>query len=235
VVITAGFPRRPGMSREDLIEKNAEIVGPISENIGKYAPNSMVLVVTIPLDIMTYLCWKVTEFPAHRVFGQGGMLDSIRFRALVAAELGISSSEVQAMVLGGHGESMLPLPSYTTVAGIPITELISASRIIEITNRIRNGGEEMTRLLKTGSAYFAPAAATVKMIDSVICNHKRLMPVSAYADGQFGLKGIYIGMPVILGEGGVEKIVEPKLSPDELAVIQKAGATYQKMLNELGY
>jgi len=235
VVITAGFPRKPGMSREDLINKNAEIVGPVSENVRKYAPNSMVLVVTNPLDIMAYHCWKVTGFPANRVFGQAGVLDSIRFRTFVGWELGVSGEDVQAMVLGGHGDTMVPLPSYTTVGGTPITQLISAERIKAISDRTRDGGGEIVKLLKTGSAYYAPAAASVLMVDAVLNDRKRFIPASAYVQGQFGLKGLYIGVPVILGAGGVEKVVELQLTPDELSSLQKSGAVYKDMLKVLGY
>jgi malate dehydrogenase len=235
VVITAGFPRKPGMTREDLINKNAEIVGPVSENIRKYAPNAMVLVVTNPLDIMTYHSWRVTGFPQNRVFGQAGVLDSIRFRTFIAWELGVSSNDVQAMVLGGHGDTMVPLPSYTTVSSVPITQLISAEKIKALSDRTRDGGGEIVKLLKTGSAFYAPAAATVQMVDAVLNDRKRMLPASAYVDGQYGLKGMYIGVPVILGANGVEKVVELKLTSDESAAMQKSGAVYKDMLSVLGY
>ncbi len=235
VVVTAGFPRKPGMTREDLINKNAEIVGPVAENIKKYAPKAFVLIVTNPLDIMTFHAWKKTGFPPNRVFGQAGILDSIRFRTFVGWELGVSPTDVQAMVLGGHGDTMVPLPSYTTVAGIPITELIPPDRIKAISDRTRDGGGEIVKLLKTGSAFYAPAAATVDMIDAVLTDRKRLVPASAYVNGQYGLKDMYIGVPVIMGAGGVEKVIELKLSKDDLSALQKSGAVYKDMLKVLGY
>ncbi len=235
VVMTAGFPRKPGMSREDLINKNAEIVGPVSEKVKKYAPDAMLIMVTNPLDIMTYHAWKITGFPTERVFGQAGILDSIRFRTFVAWELGVSLCDVQAMVLGGHGDTMVPLPAYTTVSGIPITELITEDKIKAISDRTRNGGGEIVKLLKTGSAYYAPAAAVVEMVDAVLNDRKRVFPVSAFVDGSYGIKGIYIGVPVILGSGGVEKIFELKLNPDDMASLQNSAKTYKEWLGVLGY
>lgn len=235
VVMTAGFPRKPGMSREDLINKNAEIVGPVSENIKKHAPNAMLLIVTNPLDIMTYHAWKTTGFPTNRVFGQAGILDSIRFRTFVAWELGVSLSDVQAMVLGGHGDTMVPLPAYTTVSGVPITELIAEDKIKAISDRTRKGGGEIVKLLKTGSAYYAPAAAVVEMVDAVLSDRRRVFPVSAFVDGIYGIEGIYIGVPVILGAGGVEEIIELKLNPDDLASLQSSAKTYKEWLGVLGY
>lgn len=235
VVMTAGFPRKPGMSREDLINKNAEIVGPVSENVKKHAPNAILLIVTNPLDIMTYHGWKTTGFPTNRVFGQAGILDSIRFRTFVAWELGVSLNDVQAMVMGGHGDTMVPLPAYTTVAGIPITELISEDRIKAISERTRDGGGEIVKLLKTGSAYYAPAASVVEMVDAVLSDRKRLFPISAYLDGPYGIEGIYIGVPVVLGAGGVEKVIELKLNPDDLSALQKSAKTYKDWLGVLGY
>ncbi len=199
VVHTAGLPRKPGMTREDLITKNAEIVGSAAEHIKKHCPKAIVVMVANPLDIMTYHCWKKTGFDTNRVFGQAGVLDSIRFRTFVGWELGVSPTDVQAMVLGGHGDSMVPLPRYTTVGGVPITELISEDRIKAISARTRDGGGEIVKLLKTGSAYYAPAAATVEMVDSIINDRKKLLPCSAHLTGQYGIKDLYIGVPVILG------------------------------------
>jgi malate dehydrogenase len=235
VVVTSGLARKPGMSREDLLKANAEIIKSVSENIVKYAPNSMVLMVANPLDLMTFHAWKVTGFPTERVFGQAGILDSIRFRTFIAMELGVSVSDTQAMVLGGHGDTMVPLPAYTTVAGIPITELMADDRIQAICDRTRVGGGEIVKLLKTGSAYYAPARAVVDMVESVLQDRKRVMPCSAYLTGQYGLKDVYIGVPVILGEKGVEKIFELKLKDDDLALLQKSGTTYKEHLKELGY
>jgi len=235
VVVTSGLARKPGMSREDLLKANAAIIKSVSENVAKHAPNSMVIMIANPLDLMTYHAWKVTGFPTNRVFGQAGILDSIRFRTFVAMELGVSVNDTQAMVLGGHGDTMVPVPSYTTVAGIPITELLPADRIQAICDRTRTGGGEIVKLLKTGSAYYAPARAAVDMVESVLADRKRVMPCSAHLSGQYGLKDVYIGVPVILGTNGVEKIFELKLSAADLELLQKSGNTYKEHLKELGY
>lgn len=235
IVHTAGLPRKPGMSREDLLNMNADIIGGMAKQAKKYAPKSMILMVANPLDIMTYHAWKVSGFPTNRVFGQAGILDSTRFRTFVAWELGVSMNDVQAMVLGGHGDTMVPLPSYTTVSGIPITELMSKEKIDALAKRTRDGGGEIVKLLKTGSAYYAPAAATIQMVDSILTDRKRVLPLSAYVDGPYGIKGQYIGVPVVLGAGGVEKILELKLNSDDLAALQKSAGEYKKVLGELGY
>lgn len=235
VIVTAGLARKPGMSREDLLAMNAEIVGTAAKNIKKFAPKSYVIVVSNPLDIMTYHTWKVTGFPTNRVCGQAGVLDSTRFRAFVAMELGVAMKDVQAMVLGGHGDTMVPLPRYTTVAGIPIKELIDAKRITEIAERTRGGGGEIVKLLKTGSAYYAPAAATVEMARSILCDEKRLLPCSAYLDNKYGINDIYIGVPVVLGAKGVEKIIELDLAKKELADLQASAQNYKGVLKEIGY
>jgi malate dehydrogenase len=235
VVVTSGLARKPGMSREDLLKANAEIIKSVSENIRKHAPNAYVIMVANPLDLMTYHAWKVTGFPNNRVFGQAGILDSIRFRTFIAMELGVSVNDVQAMVLGGHGDTMVPLPAYTTVAGIPVTELIAADRIQAISDRTRMGGGEIVKLLKTGSAYYAPARASVQMVESVLLDRKRVLPCSAYLTGQYGLKDVYIGVPCVIGETGVEKIFELKLNDDDLALLQKSGKTYKVHLGEIGY
>ncbi|MBU1318909.1 MAG: malate dehydrogenase [candidate division Zixibacteria bacterium] len=235
VVVTSGLARKPGMSREDLLKANAAIIKSVSENVAKHAPQSMVIMVANPLDLMTYHAWKVTGFPTNRVFGQAGILDSIRFRTFVAMELGVSVNDTQAMVLGGHGDTMVPVPSYTTVAGIPITELLPADRIQAICDRTRTGGGEIVKLLKTGSAYYAPARAAVDMVESVLSDRKRVLPCSAYLTGQYGLKDVYIGVPCVLGANGVEKIFELKLSVADLELLQKSGNTYKEHLKELGY
>lgn len=235
VIMTAGLARKPGMSREDLLAMNAEIVGTAAKNIKKYAPKCFVIVVSNPLDIMTYHMWKVTGFPTNRVCGQAGVLDSTRFRAFVAMELGVAMKDVQAMVLGGHGDTMVPLPRYTTVGGIPIKELIESKRVNEIAERTRMGGGEIVKLLKTGSAYYAPAAATVEMARSILCDEKRVLPCSAYLDGQYGIKDIYIGVPIVLGAKGVEKVIELELSKKELADLQASAKNYKGVLQEIGY
>lgn len=235
VVVTAGLARKPGMSREDLIIKNAEIISQVTENIVKYAPDSMIVMVANPLDIMTFHAQKKSGFPTQRVFGQAGVLDSIRFRAFVAQELGISTRDVQAMVLGGHGDSMVPLPRYTTVSGVPIAELFSSDKIKSLCDRTRNGGTEIVAYLKTGSAFYAPAAATLEMVESVLLDIKRILPVSACVQGEYGLKDLYIGVPVQLGAGGVEKIIELKLLPEEKEALHNSAKIYKDMLKVLGY
>jgi malate dehydrogenase len=235
VVVTSGLARKPGMTREDLITKNAEIISSVADEIKKHCPKAMVLMVANPLDIMTYHCWKKLGVDNKIVFGQAGVLDSVRFRTFVGWELGVSSNDVQAMVLGGHGDTMVPLPRYTTVGGVPITELIAPDKIKAISERTRNGGGEIVKLLKSGSAYFAPAAATVEMVDSVLNDRKRVMPCSAYLTGQYGINGLYIGVPVILGANGVEKIIELKLEKSELDELQNSAKTYKEMLSVLGY
>ncbi len=235
VVMTAGLARKPGMTREDLLTKNAEIVGMAAENIKKYAPNAFVLVVSNPLDLMTFHMQKKTGFPTNRVFGQAGVLDSIRFRTFIAMELGVAQTDVQAMVLGGHGDTMVPLPRYTTVSGIPISELIPQDRIKAICDRTADGGGEIVRLLKTGSAFYAPAAASVDMVRALFNDEKRVLAASASLTGQYGIKDIYIGAPVVLGANGIEKVLEIKLDADELAALQKSAATYKEHLKILGY
>ncbi len=235
VVVTAGLARKPGMSREDLLKMNADIVGASADNIKKHASKAFVIVVTNPLDIMTYHAFRRTGFPSNRVCGQAGVLDSIRFRAFVAMELNVAMSDVQAMVLGGHGDTMVPLPRYTTVGGIPISELMDAERIKAISDRTRNGGAEIVKLLKSGSAYYAPGAASVDMARAILLDEKRLMPVSAYLNGEYGMKDLYIGAPVVLGADGVEKVIELKLQKKELEALQKSGETYKGFIKEIGY
>ncbi len=235
VIMTAGLARKPGMSREDLLNMNADIVKTAAVNIKKHCPKAFVVVVSNPLDIMTYHMFKVTGFPTNRVCGQAGVLDSTRFRAFVAMELGVAPTDVQAMVLGGHGDTMVPLPRYTTVAGIPIGELISKEKIKELSERTRFGGGEIVKLLKTGSAYYAPAAATVQMARSILLDEKKVVPASAYLTGQYGINDIYIGVPVVLGANGVEKIIELKLSKKEMDDLQASAKQYKGVLAEIGY
>ena len=235
VGITAGLARQPGMSREDLITKNANIVGQVVENVAKYAPNSYIIVVTNPLDIMTFHAFKKSGFPANRVMGQAGVLDSIRFRTFVAMKLKVSVKEVQALVLGGHGDSMVPLPRYTTVGGVPITELLSPERIQALSQRTRDGGTEIVKLLKTGSAYYAPAASTAEMIDAILNDRKKMLAASALVKGEYGLSDLYIGVPVILGANGVEKVMELKLQPEEKEALHNSAKVYKDMLKVLGY
>ncbi|UCG60871.1 MAG: malate dehydrogenase [Candidatus Zixiibacteriota bacterium] len=235
VIMTAGLPRKPGMSREDLLNMNADIVGSVAKKIKQHAPQSFVIVVSNPLDLMTFHMQKVTGFPKNRVCGQAGVLDSTRFRAFVSMELDVAMTDIQAMVLGGHGDTMVPLPRYTTVAGIPIGELIAKDRIKAISQRTAVGGGEIVKLLKTGSAYYAPAAATVDMCRAIFNDEKKLLPASAYLTGEYGIKDIYIGVPVVLGAKGVERIIELKLTKAELTALQGSAKTYKEHLKILGY
>ena len=206
VVITAGIPRKPGMSRDDLLSTNAKIVGSVAAEIKQSSPNAIVIVVSNPLDAMVQRAFQVTGFPPARVMGQAGVLDTARYRAFLAMELGVSVEDVSALLLGGHGDTMVPMPSCTSVGGIPVTQLIDAKRLDEIVQRTRNGGAEIVGLLKTGSAYYAPAAAVAQMVEAIVRDKKRLIPVAAYCDKQYGVGGYFVGVPVILGAGGVEKV-----------------------------
>jgi malate dehydrogenase len=228
VVITAGVPRKPGMTRMDLLMTNAGIVETISNHIRELAPNSIVIVVTNPLDVMTYVAWKVTGFLRERVMGQAGVLDSIRMRYFVAQELGVSVKDVQAMVLGSHGDQMVPLPRYTTVSGVPITELLPPETIERINDRTRKAGTEIVNLLKTGSAYYAPGAAVAEMVEAIVRDKKRLMPCSVLLKGEYGLNDVFIGVPVILGKNGVERIVELKLTEEELKALHQSAEEVRK-------
>lgn len=222
VVITAGIPRKPGMSRDDLLQTNARIVGSVAEQIKRTSPNAIIIVVSNPLDAMVQRAWQVTGFAPSRVMGQAGVLDTARFRAFIAMELGVSVEDVSAMLLGGHGDTMVPLPSCTSVGGIPITQLIAPERLAALIQRARDGGAEIVSLLKTGSAYYAPAAATAQMVEAIVRDKKRLVPCAAYCDREYGVGGYYVGVPVVLGAGGVERIIEVKLSEEERAGFQKS-------------
>ncbi len=222
VVITAGIPRKPGMSRDDLLATNAKIMTSVCEEIKKTSPNAVVIVVSNPLDAMVQQAKKITGFPAARVLGQAGVLDTARYRTFLAMELGVSVEDVSALLMGGHGDTMVPIPSCTSVGGIPILQLIDATRLEEIVTRTRKGGAEIVGLLKTGSAYYAPAAATTQMVEAIVRDKKRLIPCAAYCDKEYGVGGYYVGVPVILGSGGVEKIVELKLTKDEQVAFQNS-------------
>lgn len=222
VVITAGIPRKPGMSRDDLLGTNAKIVGSVAEQIRQSSPNAMVIVVSNPLDAMVQRALQVTGFPASRVMGQAGVLDTARFRAFLAMELNVSVEDVTAMLLGGHGDTMVPLASCSSVGGIPVTQLIKAERLDEIVQRTRAGGAEIVGLLKTGSAYYAPAAASAQMVEAIVRDKKRLIPCAAYCDQEYGVGGYYVGVPVVLGAGGVERIIELELNAEERAAFQKS-------------
>jgi malate dehydrogenase len=217
VIITAGIARKPGMSRDDLINTNTGIVRSVAENVAKFSPNAVLIVVSNPLDAMVYVAWKASGFPAHRVIGQAGVLDAARYRSFLAAEIGCSVEDVQALLLGGHGDDMVPLARYTFAGGIPVQQLVKKERLDEIIKRARNGGAEIVSLLKTGSAYYAPAAATVAMAESIIKDKKRILPCAAYCDKEYGIGGYFVGVPVVLGTNGVERIIEIDLDEAEKA------------------
>ncbi|MBM3289162.1 MAG: malate dehydrogenase [Candidatus Hydrogenedentes bacterium] len=221
-VVTAGLPRKPGMTRLDLLEKNGRIITDVCENIKKHAPDSVVIIVTNPLDVMTYVAYKKLGFPSTRVIGMAGILDSSRMRAFVAMELGCSMKNVDTMVLGSHGDDMVPLPEYTTVSGIPITRLMPQERVDAIVERTRKGGGEIVALLKTGSAYYAPGASAARMAEAILRNEQQILPCAAYLDGLYGLKDVYAGVPCKLGQSGVMDIVELELTADQKAALHKS-------------
>jgi malate dehydrogenase len=222
VVVTAGIPRKPGMSRDDLLATNAKIVSSVAEQIAKTSPNAVVIVVSNPLDAMTQRMLEVTKFPPERVIGQAGVLDAARFCAFIAMELNVAVEDVNAMLLGGHGDTMVPLASCASVNGIPVTQLISAERMAEIVDRARTGGGEIVKLLGTGSAFYAPAAATASMVEAIVRDQNRVVAVAAYCDGAYGVDGYYVGVPVVLGDGGVKKIVELQMTDDEKALFNNS-------------
>ena len=230
VVITAGIPRKPGMSRDDLLATNAKIVRAVTEEVKRTSPNSVIIVVSNPLDAMVQLCQRVSGFPAKRVMGQAGILDTARYRTFLAMELGVSVEDVSAMLMGGHGDTMVPMPSCTSVGGIPVTRLLSESRLNEIVQRARDGGAEIVSLLKTGSAYYAPAAATAQMVEAIVRDKKRLIPCAAFCDKEYGVGGYYVGVPVILGAGGVQRVVEIELNDQERADFQKSVDAVKKLV-----
>ena len=233
IVVTAGFPRKPGMSRLDLLQKNAEVIGGIAEKIATFAPASVVIMVTNPVDIMTYHAWKVTGFPKNRVMGQAGVLDSARFATFIAMELDVSMEDISAMVLGGHGDEMVPLPRYTTVSGIPITELLSTDVINRLIDRAQKGGAEIVDFLKTGSAFYAPAASVTQMVESILKNKKRILPCSAYLKGEYGISDVFVGVPIKLGINGVEEIIELKLTESELTALRNSADVYKEGIRSL--
>ena len=230
VVVTAGLPRKPGMSRDDLIETNVKIVRSVSENIKKHAPDSIVIVVSNPLDAMVYTAWKATGFPAHRVMGQAGALDVARFRAFLAMELGCSVEDISALLLGGHGDDMVPLPRLTSVHGIPVTDLLSEEKINACVERAKKGGGEIVQLMGT-SAYYAPASGTIQMVEAIVKDKKRIIPSAVYCDGQFGAKGLFVGVPALLGAGGVEKVVEFKMTEDEQKLFKESASHVEELVN----
>ncbi len=236
IVVTSGFPRQPGMSREDLIGKNAEIITQVGTGIKEHAPNAIIIMVTNPLDLMTYHMQKVTGFSSNRVIGQAGILDSARMTHFVSDAIGCSNEDVQAMVLGGHGDTMVPLPRYTTAGGIPITQLLDEETIDAISKRTASGGGEIVKLLERGSAFYAPGSAAAIMAEAVLNDRRRLLPCSALLNGEYGLEDVYIGVPIILGKNGVEEIIELDLEEHELMSLQESANFYKTQLSDiLGY
>ena len=233
VVITAGFPRKPGMSRDDLLMANYEIVKSATEGAVKYSPNAVIVVVTNPLDAMCYTALTTSRFPKHRVIGMAGVLDTARFRTFIATELGVSMENVSAMVLGGHGDTMVPLVRLTSVSGIPLTELLPQDRIDAIVQRTRDGGAEIVKYLKTGSAFYAPSAATVEMVESILKDKKKVLPCAALLEGEYGIKGLFVGVPCKLGAAGIEKIYELKLSEAETSELMRSAAAVQELVDIL--
>ena len=232
VVITSGLPRKPGMSRDDLIATNAGIVKSVTENIVKYSPNAKIIIVSNPLDVMTYCAFLAAKINPNHIFGMAGVLDTARYRAFLAEELNISPKDIQAVLMGGHGDTMVPLPRYTTVAGIPVTELISTEKLDEIIERTKFGGGEIVKLLGT-SAWYAPGAAAAQMVEAIVRDQKRIFPVCAWLTGEYGLKDIYLGVPVVLGKNGIERIIELDLNADEKALLAESAVAVKGVMDVL--
>ena len=233
VVITAGIPRKPGMSRDDLLSTNAGIVGSVATQVKATSPDAIIIVVSNPLDAMVQRVLQVSGFPPHRVIGQAGVLDTARYRTFLAIELGVSVEDISALLMGGHGDTMVPMPSCTSVGGIPIGRLLDSKRLDEIVQRTRQGGAEIVNLLKTGSAYYAPAAATAQMVEAIVRDKRRLIPCAAYCDKEYGVGGYYVGVPVILGARGVEKVIELELTPQERADFEKSFAAVKELVGAM--
>ena len=229
VVITSGVARKPGMSRDDLLLTNMKIVQGVTENIVKHSPNCIIVMVANPLDAMTQLALHVSKFPRHRVVGMAGILDTARMRTFIAQELNVSVEDVFALTLGGHGDTMVPLPRLATVGGVPITELLPPQKVAAIVDRTVKGGGEIVALLKTGSAYYAPSAAAVQMVEAILLDRKRILPCAAYLDGEYGIKGVVVGVPVKLGSKGIEQVIEIKLTPEEQALLKKSAEAVKEL------
>ena len=234
VVVTAGIARKPGMSRDDLLNTNAGIVKQVSEQIKATSPNAIVIMVSNPLDVMAYVALKVTGFPRQRVIGMAGVLDTARYRAFLAEALDVSVRDIQAMVLGGHGDTMVPLISYTTVSGIPVTQLLDRAKLDAIVDRTRTGGAEIVKYLKTGSAYYAPSAAAVQMCEAIVLDQKRVLPCAAWLDGEYGMSGLFLGVPCKLGRRGIEQILQVELTGDERAALAKSADAVREPMNVVG-
>jgi malate dehydrogenase len=231
VVITAGFPRKPGMSRDDLLLANYDVVRTATEQAVKYSPNSILILVTNPLDAMCWTAFQVSKFSKNRVIGMAGVLDTARYRTFIAQELGVSVENVSAMVMGGHGDTMVPLVRLTSVSGIPLTELLDQGTIDRLVQRTRDGGAEIVKYLKTGSAYYAPSAATVEMVESILKDKKKVLPCAAFLDGEYGVKGLFVGVPVKLGANGIEKIYQIKLLPEEQQMLDKSASSVKELID----
>ncbi len=234
VVITSGFPRKPGMTRDDLVKKNQEIVTQVTQQIAKHSPNAILIIVTNPLDAMAQIALHVSGFPRERVIGMAGVLDTARFRTFIAQEVGASVRDVQAYVLGGHGDTMVPLSRMCTVAGVPISQLIAAERIEQIVQRTRDGGAEIVKLLGTGSAYFAPSASVLQMVDSILLDKKMILPCAVYLNGEYGIKNLFVGVPAKLGAKGIEQVVEIALTEEERALLQKSANAVKELVDVMG-
>lgn len=233
VIITAGIPRKPGMSRDDLLSTNRRIIQGVTRQVVKYAPGTILIIVSNPLDAMCHVAMAESGFPKNRVIGMAGVLDSSRFRAFIAEEMKVSVENVHALVLGGHGDTMVPLPRYSTVAGVPITELMTPERIDALVTRTRNGGAEIVGLLKTGSAYYAPASAAVEMAESILKDKNKILPCAAYLEGEYGISGLFVGVPVKLGKNGIEEIVKLKLLPEETDALKKSAAAVRELVDAM--
>jgi malate dehydrogenase len=233
IVVTSGLARQPGMSRDDLMAKNAGIVRAVVEASAPKSPDAVLIVVTNPLDAMCHVAMKASGFPRERVLGMAGVLDSARFRTFIANELGVSVEDTSAFVLGGHGDTMVPLPRYSTVAGIPITDLLPADRIAALVDRTANGGAEIVALLKTGSAFYAPAASTYEMVDAILRDRRRVLPCATYLTGEYGIDGLFVGVPVVLGAGGLQRVIEITLTADERAAFDKSAAAVEELVAKL--
>jgi malate dehydrogenase len=234
VVITSGLPRKPGMSRDDLLRKNQEIVTGVVQQVVEQSPNCIIIIVTNPLDAMAQLAYKVSGFPRERVMGMAGVLDTARFRTFIAQELGVSVRDVSAYVLGGHGDTMVPLVRFTTVAGVPVSKLIPAERLAQIVQRTRDGGAEIVNLLGSGSAFYAPSAAVAQMIDSIVLDKKMILPCAVYLQGEYGIKDLFVGVPAKLGARGVEEVIQIELTSDERAALQKSADAVQELVGVMG-
>jgi malate dehydrogenase len=234
VVITAGIPRKPGMSRDDLLNTNHKIMKDVVSKAVQHSPNCILIIVSNPLDAMAQAAYKMSGFPRERVIGMAGVLDSARFRAFIAEELKVSVENVTAFVLGGHGDTMVPLPRYSTVAGIPITELIAPARLEQLVQRTRDGGAEIVKYLKTGSAYYAPSAAVAEMAEAILKDKKKILPCAAYLEGEYGIKGLYVGVPVKLGAKGIEQIIQIKLTPEEQAALNRSAEAVKELVGVIG-